>query len=218
MHSLCVVLRGRKGRDGRRYKDFCSVNNSVERHIASAMDSVEMIGWHTHTHTHTHTHVRSLWSFSALRKVMNGVCLTVGQLRSVGIAHSVVLMTQSHSLKVPRWRRWATTIGAVNVVDVPAMVRAARAANKEHAQQALDTTVDLLEVANAEPVQIDGSIPPGFGDWRLKGVKTAWFAKMAPTDRHDLAVWPALWKTNVPSITHESMYERSSRCDNAWEW
>ena len=87
--------------------------------------------------------MQSLWSFSALRKVMNGLRLTVGQLHSLGIVHSVALMTQLRSLKVPRWRRWANTIGEVNNVDVPAMVRAARAANKEHAQQVLDTIADL---------------------------------------------------------------------------
>ena len=130
--------------------------------------------------------MRSLWSFSPLRKVMNGVRLTVGQLRSL-VAHSVVLMTQSRSLKVPRWRRWASTIREANNVDVPAMVMAAGAANKEHAQQALDTIIDLLE-AEAESVQIDGSVPLGFGEWRLKGVKTAWFAAMAPTDIQDSAV------------------------------
>ena len=116
-------------------------------------------------------------------------------------------MTQSRSLKVPRWRRWAGDIGEVNSVDAPAMVRAARAANKEHAQQALDTIIHLLEAEEANSVQIDGSAPPGFVEWRLKGIKTTWFAEMAPTDRHDSAVWPAPWKTNVPSITHEFMYK-----------
>ena len=86
------------------------------------------------------------------------------------------------------------------------MVRAAGAANKEHARQALDTIVDLLEATDDESVQIDGSIPPGFGEWRLKGVKMAWFAEMAPTDRQDTVVWPVLWRTNIPSITHEFMY------------
>ena len=70
--------------------------------------------------------VWSLWSFLALRKVMNGVRLTVGQIHSLGIAHSIVLIMETRSLKVPRWRKWATTIGEVNSVDVPAMVRAAK--------------------------------------------------------------------------------------------
>ena len=48
--------------------------------------------------------MRSLWSFSALPKVMNGVRLTVGQICSLGIAHLAVLMTETRSLKVPRWR------------------------------------------------------------------------------------------------------------------
>ena len=86
------------------------------------------------------------------------------------------------------------------------MVRAAGAPSKEHAQQALDTIVDRLEAADDESVQIDGSVPPGFGEWCSKGVETAWFAEMAPINRQSTAVWPALWRTNVPSITHEFMY------------
>ena len=151
--------------------------------------------------------VRSPWSFSSLRKIMNGVRLTVGHIHSLGIAHSVMVTTETRSLKVPRWRPWATTVGEVNKVDVLAMVRAAGIANKEHAQQALDTIVDLLEATHDESVQIDGSVLSGFGKWRLKGVKTAWFAEMAPTDRQDTVVWPAMWKTNVPSITHKFMYK-----------
>ena len=65
----------------------------------------------------------------------------------MGIVRFLVVMTETRSLKVPRWRRWATTIGEVNRVDVPAMVRATRAANKEHAQQVLDMIVGLLEAA-----------------------------------------------------------------------
>ena len=76
-------------------------------------------------------------SFSATRKILNGVRLTVGQIRSLGIAHSVVPMTEA----------------------------------------------------------------------RVEGVKTAWFTEMAPRDRQAAAVWPALWKTNVPAITHEFMYK-----------
>ena len=34
--------------------------------------------------------MRSMWSFSALHKVMNGVRLTVGQIHSLGIAHDPV--------------------------------------------------------------------------------------------------------------------------------
>ena len=67
--------------------------------------------------------------------------------------------------------------------------------------------MDPLEVAANESVQIDGSILLGFGEWRLKGVKTAWCAGMAPTNRQDTAVWPAPRKTNVPSIAHEFMYK-----------
>ena len=94
----------------------------------------------------------SLWSFSALRRVTNGVCLTVGQLRSFGVAHSVLLMTQARSLKIRSWRRWANTIGEVNNLDVPTMVRAARAANKEDAQQTLDSIIALLQAEDAELV------------------------------------------------------------------
>ena len=61
-------------------------------------------------------------------------------------------------------------------------------AHKEHAQHALDTIVDLLEANDDEPVQVDGSVPPSFGEWRLRGVKKAWFAEMAPIDRQDVAV------------------------------
>ena len=96
--------------------------------------------------------MRSLWTFSALRKVMNGVRLTVGQTRSLGITHSITVIVETRSLKVPRWRRWATTISKVNRVDVPAMVRAARAANKVHARQVLDTIVDLLEADDGKSV------------------------------------------------------------------
>ena len=63
--------------------------------------------------------MRSLWSFSALRKVLNGVNISVGQLRSLGLAHSVFLMSESRTLKVPRWRRWATTVGQMNALDMP---------------------------------------------------------------------------------------------------
>ena len=67
--------------------------------------------------------------------------------------------------------------------------------------------VDLLEVAGDEAMQIDGSVPPGLGEWRLQGVKTAWFVEMAPTDRQETTVWPAVWQTNVSAITHESVYK-----------
>ena len=107
--------------------------------------------------------MQSLWSFSALCKVMNGVRLTVGQIHSPGVTHSVVLMTYLCPLKVPRWRRWASTIGEVNNVDVPAMVRAVRVANKNHVQQALDTIIDLLEAEEAESVQIDDVYRRGSG-------------------------------------------------------
>ena len=50
---------------------------------------------------------------------------------------------------------------------------------------------------------MDGSVPPSFGDWRLRGVKKAWFSEMAPTDRQGVAVWLALWKTNQRTITRE---------------
>ena len=100
----------------------------------------------------------------------------------------MITMTETGSLKVPRWRRWATKAGEVNKVDVPAMVQAAGSANKEHAQRALDTIVDPLETDDDEPVQVDGSVPPSFGEWRLKGMKKAWFADLAPTDRRDAAV------------------------------
>ena len=150
--------------------------------------------------------VRSLWSYLAPRKVMNGVRLTAGQVCKLGLAHNVMTMTENRSFKAPRWRRWATTVGEVNKVDVPAMVRAVGSANKGHAQQALDTIVDPLEADDDESVQVDGSVPPSFGEWRLKGVKKVWFAIMAPTDRQDVAVWPALWKTNLPTITDEFIY------------
>ena len=109
--------------------------------------------------------VRSLRSFSTLRKIMNGVRLTVGQIRNLRIAHSVVVVIETQALKVPRWRRWATMIGEVNPVDVPAMVRAVGVPNEEHAQQELDTILDLLEAADDESVQIDGFVPPRFGEW-----------------------------------------------------
>ena len=150
--------------------------------------------------------VRSLWSFSALRKVLNGVQLTVGHLCGLGLAHSVFLMTNTRSLKVRKWRQWATTVGEVNNADVPKMVQAAGAAHRSHAQQALDTVVDLLDARDEESVCIDGSVLPGFGEWRLKAVKQAWSAEMAPTDRQSQEVWPALWKTNLPAITQEFIY------------
>ena len=46
--------------------------------------------------------VELLLFFSALRKIMNGVRLTVGQIRSLGIAHSVMVMSETRSLKMPR--------------------------------------------------------------------------------------------------------------------
>ena len=30
---------------------------------------------------------------------------------------------------------------------------------------------------------------------------------MAPIDKLDTAVWPVLWQTSIPSITHEFMYK-----------
>ena len=60
-------------------------------------------------------------------------------------------------------------------MDVPATVRAAGSAHKEHARQALHTIVELLEVDEDELVEVDGSLPPTFGEWRLRGVKRAWF-------------------------------------------
>ena len=60
------------------------------------------------------------------------------------------------------------------------MVRAAGSAHKEHSQPSLDTIVDLLEAEDDGLVQVDGSVPPTFGEWRLRGVKKAWFAEMAP--------------------------------------
>ena len=68
--------------------------------------------------------------------------------------------------------------------------------HKSHAEQALQTVVDLLEATDDETLQIDGSVMPGFEEWRLKGVKRASFVEMAPTDRRDAAVGPALWNTN----------------------
>ena len=150
--------------------------------------------------------VRSLWSFSALRKVLNGVQLTVVQLRGLGLAHSVFLMTNTQSLKVPTWRRGATTVGEVNDVDIPKMVQAVGATHRSHAQQALDTVVDLLGTRDEESVCIDGSVPPGFGEWRLKAVKQAWFAKMVPTHRQSQEVWPTLWEANLPTMTREFTY------------
>ena len=137
---------------------------------------------------------------------MNGVQLTVGQLLNLRLAHSVFMTTETQSLKVPKWRRWALTIGEVNHVDVRDMVRVAGPTHKEHAQQTLETALNLVEAPNDETVRIDGSAPPGFGEWRLKGVKMAWYAEMAPTDRQDPSVWAALWKTNLRSIMHEFMY------------
>ena len=100
----------------------------------------------------------------------------MGQLRSLGLAHSIFLMSESRTLRVPWWRRWATTIGQVNAVDVPSMVRAAGPAHKGHAEHAIQTVVDQFEALDDETIQIDGAVPPGFYEWRLKGMKSAWFA------------------------------------------
>ena len=67
--------------------------------------------------------------------------------------------------------------------------------------------VDLLEATDDESLQIDGSMPHDFGEWRLKRVKTAWFTKVAPIDKQAAVVWPTLWKTNVLSITHKFVYK-----------
>ena len=74
-------------------------------------------------------------------------------------------------LRVHKWRPWATTVGEVNNVDVPNMVRTMGAVHRNHAQQALDMVVGLLDAADVESVRIDGSMPPGFEEWRLKGGK-----------------------------------------------
>ena len=87
------------------------------------------------------------------------------------------------------------------------MVQAVGSPNLEHVHQALDMIMDPLDAADDESVQIDGSVPPGFGQPQVKGVKTAWFTEMAPTDRQDTTVWVALWKTNVLPITHQFVYK-----------
>ena len=71
--------------------------------------------------------VRSLCRFLELRKVLTGVQQTIGQLRSLGLAHSVFIMADTHSLKVPNWRRWAATVREVDKVDMPNMVQAVHA-------------------------------------------------------------------------------------------
>ena len=146
--------------------------------------------------------MRSLWSFSALWKVINGVNISVGQLRSLGPTYNVFMMAESRTLKVPGWRWWATTVGQVNAMDVPKMVRATGPTNRDQAEHTLRTVVDLLEAPDDETVQIDGAVPPGFEEWCLKGVKSAWFAEMAPK-----YPWIALWKTKVLAITQEFMYK-----------
>ena len=129
----------------------------------------------------------------------------VGQLRSLGVAHSVVLVTQSRALKVLRWRRWASTIGEINNVHVPVMVRVARAANKEHVQQALDTIIDLLEAEDTELVQIDGSVPPGFGVAAEVGQNGV----VCGNGTHGQTRFgnvANVVENNVASITHDFMY------------
>ena len=39
--------------------------------------------------------VRSLWTYSALRRVMNGLRLMAGQVRNLGLAHIVMTMTET---------------------------------------------------------------------------------------------------------------------------
>ena len=147
--------------------------------------------------------VRSLWSYWTLQKTLNRVRLTVGQLWNLGLAHSVTL---AESLRFHKWQRWATIVGEVNNVDVPSMVCVVGTVHRSHVQQALDTVIGLLDAPNEQSVCIDGSVPPGFEEWRLKGVKQAWFAEMASTDRQSQHVWPSLWKTNLPVSTHKFMY------------
>ena len=52
VHSLAVVLRGRKGSTGGESKHCCSANIAVERCciLANAIDLAEKNGRHTHTH------------------------------------------------------------------------------------------------------------------------------------------------------------------------
>ena len=87
------------------------------------------------------------------------------------------------------------------------MVRAAGQTKKDQAEHALQIVIDLLEAQDDETVQIDGVVPPGFEELCLKEVKSAWFADVAPTDRRDPAMWPALWRTNTRAIMHKFMYK-----------
>ena len=87
--------------------------------------------------------------------------------------------------------------------------------NREHtqkmpqtmAQQMLETMAGVLEASDEECERIDGSAPPRFGEWQLKGLKTAWSCEMAPTDRHPSEVWLALWKADLSVITLEFMHK-----------
>ena len=67
---------------------------------------------------------------------------------------------------------------------MPRMAEAAGKTRRDHAEHALQTIVDLMDAAEEETVTIDRAVPPAFEEWRLKGVKKAWFAESAPTERH----------------------------------
>ena len=87
------------------------------------------------------------------------------------------------------------------------MERATGQTHKDHAQHALQSVVVMLDALDDEVVQLDGVLSPSFEEWLMKGVNSAWFAQMAPTNRQDTAVWLALWKSYVAAITLEFMYK-----------
>ena len=78
--------------------------------------------------------VRSLWSFSTMRATLNGVRLTTGQLRNLGLAHSMCIMTDVPWLKVHKWRAWAPSVKEANNVDEASMVRGLVCRNGTDAQ------------------------------------------------------------------------------------
>ena len=92
--------------------------------------------------------------------------------------------------------------GGVSKVDVPAMVRAAEVPTRNTHNRHKIPLWTRWRLTTRNQYKWMARFRP-FGEWRLRGVKRGLFAEMARTDRQDEAIWPALWKTNLPTVTHE---------------
>ena len=62
--------------------------------------------------------MRATFNYSELRRVMNGMDITVGSLRQLGASHSIVVLREDRSMRVPRWKEWATVFEDIEHMHV----------------------------------------------------------------------------------------------------